>query len=299
MRKVVSVLVFFVVIVVLGISGIYTLDEQHQAVVTTFGEPKLVSEPGMHYSIPIVQRRTKVDTTVHGMPIGYVTDSEESVYSDSMMISSDYNFVNVDFYLEYVISDPVKALYASSDAKGVLRSTALNSIRTVVASYPVDAILTTGKSEIQANILALLVEQMDELDIGVSVTRITMQDSEPPNIAVSDAFKAVETAKQNKETKINNANKYRNENLPKAKSDVDKILQQADASKQNRINEAEGQVARFNAMYDEYIKFPDMTKKRLFFEAMEEICPNLKIVIKGEGDDTSTVLPLDSFTDTQ
>ena len=110
-----------------------------------------------------------------------------------------------------------------------------------------------------------------------------------------EAFKAVETAKQEKETMINNANKYRNEALPAAEADVDQISKEADATKQARINEAEGQVARFNAMYEEYIKNPLITKQRMFYETMEEVLPDLKVIIDGAQDGTQTILPLDSF----
>lgn len=287
--------ILIVVVALFLLCGVYTLDEEHQMIITTFGEPVLVSDPGLHFRIPIIQKRTKVETTVRGIPIGFTLDTDESVYNDSMMISSDYNFVNVDFFLEYVVSDPIKAVYNSNNFEGILEATASNSIRTVIASYPVDAVLTTGKSEIQANILALLMEQIDNLDIGISVRSISMQDSEPPNSNVDAAFKAVETAKQNRTTKINEANKYRNEHLPLAKSDVDKLLQGAEAWKNERIKEAEGQVAKFNSMYEEYKKFPEITKRRMFYEAMEDVLPNLKVIIMGENG-AETVLPIDSFT---
>lgn len=295
MKKLVIPLVIIFLYMALGV---YTLDEEHQVVVTTFGEPSLVSEPGLHFIFPFFQKRWKVNTTVNGIPIGYSLDSNEGIMQDSMMISSDYNFVNVDFFLEYVVSDPIKLLYNSDDYVGIIKATANNSIRTVIASYPVDAILTTGKSEIQANILSLLIEQIDDLDIGITIRSITMQDSEPPNKEVDDAFKAVETAKQNRTTKVNEANQYRNENLPKAKAEVDKILQNAEAWKSKRISEAKGQVAKFNSMYEEYIKFPDITKKRMFYEAMEEVLPNLKVIILGD-DGTETILPIDSFVESK
>ena len=124
---------------------------------------------------------------------------------------------------------------------------------------------------------------------------MTIQDSEPPTKEVMEAFKAVETAKQGKETAINNANKYRNEKLPGAEAEIDKIMQEAQAQKTQRINEANGEVARFNAMYEEYVKNPQVTRQRMFYEAMEDVLPRLKVVIDGT-DQTSTILPLDSFT---
>ena len=125
---------------------------------------------------------------------------------------------------------------------------------------------------------------------------ITIQDSEPPTQDVIRAFKAVETAKQGKETAINNANKYRNEKLPEAEAQADQIIQDAQAQKQVRINEAEAEVARFNAMYEEYVKNPAVTKERMFYEAMEDVLPGMKLVIDS-GDGVQKVLPLDKFSE--
>lgn len=111
-----------------------------------------------------------------------------------------------------------------------------------------------------------------------------------------EAFKAVETAKQGKETALNNANKYRNEQLPLAQAQADGIIKDAEAQKTERINEATAQVARFNAMYEEYIKNPAVTKERMFYEAMEEILPDLKVIIESPSGDMQTIYPVESFT---
>lgn len=97
---------------------------------------------------------------------------------------------------------------------------------------------------------------MEAQDVGIQLVNITIQDAEPPTQEIMKAFKAVETAKQGKETAVNNANKYRNEKLPEAEAQADQIIQDAEAQKQVRINEAEAEVARFNAMYEEYVKIP-------------------------------------------
>ncbi len=143
----------------------------------------------------------------------------------------------------------------------------------------------------------MIIDKIDKLDIGVQLVNITIQDAEPPTDTVIAAFKSVETAKQGKETALNNANKYRNEQIPNAQAEADRIIQDAEAEKQARINEANGQVARFNSMYDEYTKYPLITKQRMFYETMEDVLPGLKIVISGgEGGDVEKILPLDSFT---
>ena len=125
---------------------------------------------------------------------------------------------------------------------------------------------------------------------------ITVQDAEPPTAEVIEAFMNVESAKQGAETAVNNANKYRNEQIPAAEAEVDQILKEAESTKEARINEAEGQAARFNEIYNEYKKYPLITKQRMFYEAMEELLPDLKVIIDGsDAGDIQKLLPLESL----
>lgn len=286
-----------IVVLIIAFNSTYQINEQEQAVLVTLGKPQSVTDSGLHFKIPFIQKVIKVDTTIHGFTMGYSTDANGYVLDtdESLMITSDYNFVNVDFFVEYKVTDPVKAVYSSENPELILKNIAQGCIRSVVASYDVDSVLTTGKSEIQSNIKQLIVGKLEEQDIGIMLVNITIQDSEPPTEAVMEAFKAVETAKQGKETALNNANKYRNEEIPEAQAKADGIIKNAEAQKEQRINEATAQVARFNAMYQEYVKNPKVTKLRMFYEAMEDVLPDLKVIIVGT-DGTQTVLPLDSFT---
>jgi modulator of FtsH protease HflK len=298
---VIKIAVVAIILIVLISGSSYSIAEEEQAVVCTFGKAKTVAEPGLHFKIPIIQTVQKVNTTIQGFAIGYTSDyeanyDEASGEEESMMITSDYNFIKIDFYAEYRIIDPVKAVYASQDPILILSNLAQNCIRTTIGSYSVDSVLTTGKNEIQANIKQMILDKLEDLDIGIQLVNISIQDAEPPTVEVSTAFKSVETAKQGKETSLNNANKYRNEQIPSAEAEADRIVQDAEAEKQNRINEANGQVARFNLMYEEYMKYPLITKQRMFYETMEEVLPDMKIVIEGtDGDTIQKILPLDSF----
>ena len=290
-------IVFAVLIVLIVInSSYYTIQEEEQAVVCTLGEPKAVTTPGLHFKVPFIQTVTKVNTTIQGFSIGYDMSEDDMSTPDSLMITSDYNFIFVDFYAEYRVTDPVKALYASQDPADILNNIAQNCIRTTIGSYSVDSVLTTGKNEIQSNIKQMILDKLEAYDIGIQLVNITIQDATPPTVEVENAFKEVETAKQGKETALNNANKYRNEQIPEAEAESDKIIQDAEAKKQERINEANGQVARFNSMYEEFVKYPEVTKKRMFYEAMEDLLPELKVVIQSKDGSTNTILPLDSFT---
>ncbi|MBB2183069.1 FtsH protease activity modulator HflK [Lachnospiraceae bacterium MD1] len=293
--KIFFLVIGLIVIAILIFGSFYTIKEQEQAVVTTFGRAKTVNSAGLHFKIPIIQRVQKVDTTIKGFSIGYDLETGNKVEEESMMITRDFNFVNVDFFVEYKVSDPVKALYASEEPITILKNIAQSSIRMVVGSYDVDSVITTGKYEIQSAIKTSILEELEQHDIGIQLVNITIQDSEPPTDEVMEAFKSVETAKQGKETAVNNANKYRNEQLPKADAQVDKILQEAQSTKTKRMNEAYAEVARFNEMYEEYAKYPLITKQRMFYEAMEDVLPSLKVIIDSSDSEVQKLLPLDSL----
>lgn len=297
--KIIGIAAAIVILAVLALNSTYEIKEQEQAVLITLGKAQAVSDPGLHFKIPFIQQVRKVNTTIQGFAIGYNSENDEVDEEESLMITSDFNFIDVDFYVEYRYSDPVKALYASKAPLEILRNISQSCIRTVIGSYPVDDVLTTGKNEIQASIKEMILKRLEDQDIGIQLVNITIQDSEPPTVEVMEAFKAVETAKQGKETALNNANKYRNEQLPSAQARADGIIKDAEARKTERINEATAQVSRFNSMYQEYIKNPAVTRQRMFYEAMEDVLPDLKVIIESPEGNTQTIYPLESFTGNQ
>lgn len=293
--KIGGIVALVILLFILILNSTYEIKEQEQAVLITLGKAQAVSDPGLHFKLPFIQQVRKVNTTIQGFAIGYSTDGNIVNEDESLMITSDFNFIDVDFYVEYRYSDPVKALYASRAPLDILKNISQSCIRTVIGSYPVDEVLTTGKNEIQSSIKEMILKRLEEQDIGIQLVNITIQDSEPPTAEVMEAFKAVETAKQGKETALNNANKYRNEQLPSAQAKADGIIKDAEAQKTERINEATAQVARFQSMYAEYIKNPVITRQRMFFEAMEDVLPDLKVIIDSPNGNMQTIYPLESF----
>jgi membrane protease subunit HflK len=175
----------------------------------------------------------------------------------------------------------------------ILNNEAMSSIRGVISDYKVDDVMTTAKGEIQQKIKESLAAKLEERDIGIQVVNLMIQDVEPPTADVMSAFKSVETAKQQADTSVNNANRYKNEKLPAAEAEADKIIQNAEAVKASRIAEAEGQVARFEKTYEEYKNYSLITKKRMFYETMEELLPNLEVIIT-DGN-TQSILPINSL----
>ncbi len=283
-------------------STVYSVSETESAVITTFGKATLNENKGLQVKIPFIQKVRHVDTTVHGFTIGYKVEMDKSntdVDSESIMITKDFNFVDIDYYVSYEVTDPIKYLYNASSPETILKNMSMSCIRSVMSAYTVDAALTTGKTEIQSNVKQMIMERLEAEDIGIKLVDATIQDVEPPTEEVNNAFKAVETAKQDKESTINDANKYRNEQLPEAEAEADKIIQEAEAKKTARINEANGQVARFEAEYAEYQNYPLITKRRMFYESMKDILPNLKVIIDDGSGNIQKHYPIEEFSSIQ
>ena len=250
---------------------------------------------GLKFKIPFIQDVTKVSKTIQGFPLGYRIGSSQNVEEESLMITYDYNFVNVDFYVEYRVTDPIKYLYSSQNPVDILKMLCQSYIRDTIGLYNVDTVITTGKSEIQAAIKDKVMQRLEQEDIGLQLANIRIQDAEPPTSEVQRAFTAVETAKQSADTTVNNAKKYANEVIPAAAADADQIIKSAEAYKESKINEANGQASRFAELFSEYQKYPLITKQRLFYEAMETILPGMKLYVLDADTGVQTALPLEQF----
>ena len=299
--KIILIAALALILFIGAMTCFYTVDEKQQAVVTTFGKVTDVTGAGVHFKLPFgIQQAHMVDVNVfQKLELGYRTNSNgtsTSVESESSMITGDYNIVNVDFFVEYKISDPVKYLYASESPKEVLRNLIQSQVRNVVGSSTVDATLTDGKAGIQAQVKNLVAQILQEYDSGLVLVDVRIQDAEPPTKEVTEAFKAVETAKQRAETIINEAKAYQNAKLPEAQATADKLIQNAQYLKQKRINEALQQVALFEAMYKEYALNPSITRSRMYYEALSEILPGVKVYVNtGSGSNMQMLLPLEQL----
>ena len=303
--RTVTVMVLFVLILIMAGTCFYTVDDKQQAVVTTFGKVTDVTDAGVHFKLPFgIQQERKVDANVYQkIELGYKTTNSgvETVPDECSMITGDYNIVNVDFFIEYKISDPVAYLYASTQPEVILKNLIQSQVRNVVGSSTVDAVLTDGKESIQMQVKELVTEILAEYNIGLTLVDVKIQDAEPPTQEVIEAFKSVETAKQQAETVINDAKAYQNAQLPLAEAQADQLIQNAEFLKQKRINEAIQQVAMFEAMYEEYALNPQITKIRMYYETISEILPGVKLYINtagANGSDVQMLLPLESLIDT-
>ena len=292
-----------IALIVTVATSFYTVDDKQQAVVTTFGKVTDITDAGLHFKLPFgIQRVQTVDVNVYQkIELGYSTEGENSYKvneNESTMITGDYNIVNVDFFVEYKISNPEKYLYSSNDPEMILRNLIQSQVRNVVGSTSVDAVLTDGKENIQMQVKDLVTQILQEYDIGLTLVDVRIQDSEPPTMDVIEAFKAVETAKQEAETVVNDAKAYQNAQLPKAEAQADQLLQNAEFLRQKRINEAVERVAMFQAMYTEYAQNPEITRSRMYYEAISRILPGVKLYVNtGSGSDVDMLLPLEKIVE--
>ena len=301
--KNIAIIASVVLVLLIGITTCYyTVDDKQQAVVTTFGKVTDITDPGLHFKLPFgIQQVHKVDVNVYQrIELGYSSDNKGGYNiknDESTMITGDYNIVNVDFFVEYKISDPVQFLFSSNDPEAILRNLIQSQVRNVVGSAAVDSVLTDGKENIQMQVKELVIQILAEYDIGLSLVAVSIQDAEPPTAAVVEAFKAVETAKQTAEAVVNEAKAYQNAQLPNAEAQANKLLQNAQYLKQKRINEATEAVAMFEAMYAEYVRDPEITRSRMYYEAISQILPGVKVYINtGEAGSMNMLLPLETLT---
>ena len=306
-KKIVTIFITVAVVLFLLIaagSSFYTVDDKQQAVVTTFGKVTDITDAGVHFKLPFgIQKVQKVDVNVYQkIELGYNSNDDYGYdvnLNESTMITGDYNIVNVDFFVEYRISDPVQYLYSSNSPELILRNLIQSQVRNVVGSSTVDSVLTDGKENIQMQVKDLVSSILEEYDIGLSLVDVKIQDAEPPTVEVVEAFKAVETAKQQAETVVNDAKAYQNAKLPEAQAQADQQIQNAEYLKQKRINEAVEQVAMFTAMYEEYALNPEITRSRMYYEAISEILPGVKLYINtSSSGEVDMLLPLESLMST-
>ncbi|MFS1511190.1 FtsH protease activity modulator HflK [Chengkuizengella sp. SCS-71B] len=293
-----------VLIVLAGITMFYTVEEQEHAAILTFGKyTDTVIESGLHFKAPYpIQQVVKLPAKrTQQIYIGYDVINGQTVAKEeeALMITGDENIVSADAVVEWRISDIRDYLYNIDNPEEFLKNSAVASIRSVMGSTNLDFAITEGKTQIQSEVYKKLIELQDVYSTGIQVMDIKFQDIEPPEGEVQAAFKAVTDAREEKNTKINNAQEYMNDRLPKARGEAQALIENAEADKKSRILNAQGDVEKFNAIYTEYVKSPTITENRLVIETLEKILPNAKVVVTDDSGDTVKYLPLNELTNSK
>jgi membrane protease subunit HflK len=278
--------------------GLYSVGPDEVGVVQRFGKYNRVVGSGLnyHYPFPIETVKTPKVTEVKRIEIGFRTvgkNQYRTIEQESLMLTGDENIVDAELIVQYKIKDPIDYLFNFIGPELTLREASEASLRTVVGRHNIDEALTSGKLMIQEETKELLQSILDKYETGVIVVAVQLQDVSPPK-QVIDAFKDVASAKEDKNRMINEAEGYRNDIIPKARGEAQAMIRKAEGFRESRIKRAEGDVAKFNSILKEYVKAKDVTKERLYLEAMEEILPGIDkyIVPNGEGGNLLNLLNL-------
>ena len=268
-----------IAIVIWLLLGLYSVGPDEVGVVQRFGKYNRVVGSGLNYHIPypIETVKTPKVTEVKRIEIGFRTvgkNQYRTIEQESLMLTGDENIVDAELIVQYKIKDPIDYLFNFIGPELTLREASEASLRTVIGRHNIDEALTSGKLMIQEETKELLQIILDKYETGVIVVAVQLQDVSPPK-QVIDAFKDVASAKEDKNRMINEAEGYRNDVIPKARGQAQAMIRESEGFRESRIKRAEGDVAKFKAIVKEYTKAKEVTKERLYLEAMEEILPGI------------------------
>lgn len=278
-----------ILIVLWLLTGIYVVGPDEVGVVRTFGKATRVAQSGLNYHLPypLEKVNTPKVTEVKRVQIGFRSlgnNQYREIPQESLMLTGDENIVDAELIIQYKIKDPQLYLFNFVEPVLTVREASEASLRTVIGRHGIDEALTAGKFVIQEETKELLQDILDKYECGILVVAVQLQDVSPPKPVVA-AFKDVASAKEDKNRMINQAEGYRNDIIPKARGEAQSMIRQAEGFRTARIRRAEGDVAKFKAMLTEYRKAKDVTRQRLYLEAMEEILPNIEKYIVPNGED--------------
>ena len=278
-----------IAIIIWLLLGLYSVGPDEVGVVQRFGKYNRVVGSGLNYHIPypIETVKTPKVTEVKRIEIGFRTvgkNQYRTIEQESLMLTGDENIVYAVLIVQYKIKDAIDYLFNFIGPELTLREASEASLRTVIGRHNIDEALTSGKLMIQEETKELLQIILDKYETGVIVVAVQLQDVSPPK-QVIDAFKDVASAKEDKNRMINEAEGYRNDVIPKARGQAQAMIRESEGFRESRIKRAEGDVAKFKAIVKEYTKAKEVTKERLYLEAMEEILPGIDKYIVPNGED--------------
>ena len=290
-------LVVALILVGWGLAGIYIVEPAEEGVILRFGEYHETTGPGPHWAPYLIDSVEQVNVEqIRRAEIGYRSDAgDQSVPPESLMLTRDENIVDVGFAVLYRIKDARNYLFQVRDPDLTLRQATESAIREVVGRNVMDFVLTDGRAVVAEQVRELTQEILDRYQTGLLVASVNMQKAQPPD-QVRDAFSDAVKAREDEERYKNEARAYAAEILPRARGDANAMLQQAEGYKQRVINEAQGDTARFTSVLDEYRKAPDVTRQRLYLDAMQGVLErSTKVLIDVEGGNNLLYVPLDKL----
>jgi membrane protease subunit HflK len=280
-------------------SGFFQVGTEEVGVVTRFGKFTRLVQPGLNFKIPFfedvakvaVERQQKLEFGFRTVSGGTRSDyTKTGTSEESLMLTGDLNLADVEWVVQFRIDDPFQYLFMVRNPEGTLRDISEAIVRQVVGDRTVNEVLTVGRADIAQSVGELIQSLCREYSLGIKIEQVVLQDVNPPD-PVKAAFNAVNEAQQEKETLINRAKSEYNRVIPHARGEAQETVQKAEGYATARVNNALGEAARFNMLYQEYVKAPDVTKRRIYLETMQKVLPTVgnKIITDQDG---NNVLPL-------
>ena len=295
-----ALLIVLLIVVLLTFS--YTVGAESEGVVLRFGKFFKTVEPGLHFKLPLgidavtvlpIRRQLKLEfgfsTAGYTNPLQVGQDPEE----EKSMVTGDLNAALVEWVVQYRIEDPRQYLFDVRNPEGTLRDLSEAAMREVIGDRTVDELITIGRQDIEIEALARMQELSKRYQLGIRVDQVQLKNVNPPS-QVQASFNEVNKAQQDRENAINVANGEYNKVIPKAKGEADQTIRGAEGYRFKRVNEAEGDVAAFSAVLQQYVKAPGITRTRLYLETMSEILPQTgqKIIVDESMRQLLPILPL-------
>lgn len=303
--KLVIIIVAIAIVAIYFLSGLYMIDPAEIGLVKTFGKYVGSTGPGLNYHIPApFQSVVKVNvSTLRKEEIGFRTYDigKYSTYEEeALMLTGDGNFVSLEAVVQYYISDPEQyifnllsntSIYGTDD---IVRFTVQSVLREEVAANTVDAVLTTQRDVIAAKATAKVQDQFDELEIGIQVKNVYLQEVSPPK-QVIEAFDDVNNAKQDQDKLVNQATQYKNDVVPKAQGQAAQIIKEAEAYSEQVVLKASGEANRFSAVLKEYLQAPEITRKRMYLETINDVLDTAKKFVVLDSNEVFKFLDLNNM----
>jgi membrane protease subunit HflK len=294
-----SLWLLVLLIIIATFSGIFEIGPEEVGIITRFGKYTRTVESGLNFKLPFFESVEKVPVErQQKLEFGFRTTNadvrssytRQGAVNESQMLTGDLNLADVEWVVQYRIDDPFNYLFKVRNPETTLRDISEAAMRQIVGDRTVNEVLTIGRTEIAGKMKELVQDLCRDYSLGVKIEQVVLQDVNPPE-PVKAAFNAVNEAQQEKETLINQAKSEYNKVIPRASGQAEETIQKSEGYATERVNRAKGEVARFNDLYTEYIKAPQVTKRRIYLETMAEILPKIgnKVITDSEG---SNVLPL-------
>lgn len=293
-----------VIIIVLAFAkqSFYTVSPEEQGIVLRFGEYVRTADPGLHGKIPLgiekvykvpVQRQLKQEFGFRTVKAGVRSQYKKSGYEgESLMLTGDLNSADVEWIVQYRIADPIKFLFNVREVEKTFRDISEATMREIVGDRSVDEVITWGKEEINLEAKKKLQERADQYETGLSVQVVLLQDVNAPP-PVQPSWNEVNEAEQEKDKLINQAKSKYNTEVPKARGEAERQIKEAEGYAIERVNRALGQAHKFEAVYKEYRKAPEVTRRRYYLETMADIIPKAGRKVIVDKEDTGVLRLLD------